>query len=191
MATHSSILAWRIPWTEEPVRATVHGVTESDTTERVHTHIHTQEESAQRPEHYGVRDWQALRWDPALRKLSWGQRELLHCQGQLCSPSKTPVVPASRFLIHKCRVCTMGAIRQTLSCWLSQASLGESGCIKEKKCLFIFDGVGSWLFATCGLSLVVVSGGVLFITVPGFSLQWLLLSNTGSRVRLSTCGFWA
>ena len=27
MATHSSILAWRIPWTEEPGKATVHGVT--------------------------------------------------------------------------------------------------------------------------------------------------------------------
>ena len=26
MATHSSILAWRFPWTEEPVRAVVHGV---------------------------------------------------------------------------------------------------------------------------------------------------------------------
>ena len=26
MATHASILAWRIPWTEEPGRATVHGV---------------------------------------------------------------------------------------------------------------------------------------------------------------------
>ena len=32
MATHSSILAWRIPWTEEP---TVHGVTELDTTEQL------------------------------------------------------------------------------------------------------------------------------------------------------------
>ena len=26
MATHSSILAWEIPWTEEPGGATVHGV---------------------------------------------------------------------------------------------------------------------------------------------------------------------
>ena len=26
-ATHSSILAWKIPWTEEPGRAIVHGVT--------------------------------------------------------------------------------------------------------------------------------------------------------------------
>ena len=30
MATHSSILAWRIPWTEQPhERATVHRVTKS------------------------------------------------------------------------------------------------------------------------------------------------------------------
>ena len=29
MATHASILAWRIPWTEEPWEATVHGVTKS------------------------------------------------------------------------------------------------------------------------------------------------------------------
>ena len=29
MATHTSILAWKIPWTEEP------GVTELDTTEQV------------------------------------------------------------------------------------------------------------------------------------------------------------
>ena len=25
MATHSSVLAWRIPWTEEPGKAIVHG----------------------------------------------------------------------------------------------------------------------------------------------------------------------
>ena len=31
MATHSSILAWKIPWTEEPDRATVHGVAKSRT----------------------------------------------------------------------------------------------------------------------------------------------------------------
>ena len=33
MVTHSSVLAWRIPWTE---KATVYGVAESDTTERLH-----------------------------------------------------------------------------------------------------------------------------------------------------------
>ena len=31
MATHSSILAWKIPWMEEPGRATVHGVAKSRT----------------------------------------------------------------------------------------------------------------------------------------------------------------
>ena len=31
MATHSSILAWRIPWTEGAWWATVHGVTKSQT----------------------------------------------------------------------------------------------------------------------------------------------------------------
>ena len=31
MATHSSILAWRIRWTEEPGRATVCGVAKSGT----------------------------------------------------------------------------------------------------------------------------------------------------------------
>ena len=31
MATHSSILAWRIPWTEEPGRLIVLGVVKSQT----------------------------------------------------------------------------------------------------------------------------------------------------------------
>ena len=31
MATHSSTLAWKIPWTEEPGRLAVHGVTKSRT----------------------------------------------------------------------------------------------------------------------------------------------------------------
>ena len=35
MVTHSSILAWEIPWTEEPDGPTVPGVTESDTSERL------------------------------------------------------------------------------------------------------------------------------------------------------------
>ena len=35
MATHSSILAWRIPWTEEPGGLQSRGHKESDTTERL------------------------------------------------------------------------------------------------------------------------------------------------------------
>ena len=45
MAAHSSILAWRIPWTEEPGGYSPWGHKESATTEhactRTHTHTHT------------------------------------------------------------------------------------------------------------------------------------------------------
>ena len=36
MATHSSILAWKIPWVEEPGGPQSTGHKESDTTERLH-----------------------------------------------------------------------------------------------------------------------------------------------------------
>ena len=40
MATHSSILVWRIPWTEEPGGYSPRSRKESDTTERLHFHFH-------------------------------------------------------------------------------------------------------------------------------------------------------
>ena len=45
MATHSSIVAWRIPWTGEPCGLWPWGRKELDTTEQlthIHTHLHTQ-----------------------------------------------------------------------------------------------------------------------------------------------------
>ena len=39
MATHSSILAWRIPWTEELGGLQSTGRKESDMTERLHFHL--------------------------------------------------------------------------------------------------------------------------------------------------------
>ena len=39
IAAPSSILAWRIPWTEEPCGLQFMGYEESDTTEYVHTQI--------------------------------------------------------------------------------------------------------------------------------------------------------
>ena len=39
MATHSSILAWRIPWMEELGGLQSMGHKESDTTERLHFHL--------------------------------------------------------------------------------------------------------------------------------------------------------
>ena len=41
MATHSSILAWRIPWTEELGGLQSMGRKESDMTERLHFHHFT------------------------------------------------------------------------------------------------------------------------------------------------------
>ena len=40
MATHSSVLAWRIPWTEELGGLQSTGRKESDMTERLHFHFH-------------------------------------------------------------------------------------------------------------------------------------------------------
>ena len=39
MATHSSTLAWKIPWTEEPGRLQSMGRKELDMTERLHFHF--------------------------------------------------------------------------------------------------------------------------------------------------------
>ena len=43
IATHSSILAWRIPLDRGAWWATVHGFAESDTTEQLSTHTHTED----------------------------------------------------------------------------------------------------------------------------------------------------
>ena len=39
MASHSSTLAWKVPWTEEPGRLQSMGSLEFDTTERLHFHF--------------------------------------------------------------------------------------------------------------------------------------------------------
>ena len=46
MATHSSLLAWRIPWAEEPGRLQSMGSQESDMTERLNHHHHLSLSSA-------------------------------------------------------------------------------------------------------------------------------------------------
>ena len=45
MATHSNILAWRIPWTEEPGWLQCVGCKELYTTERLSTHIEIKQQS--------------------------------------------------------------------------------------------------------------------------------------------------
>jgi len=48
MATHSSILAWRIPWTEQPGKLQFMGSQESDTTQGLN-HQHYQAEEGREP----------------------------------------------------------------------------------------------------------------------------------------------
>ena len=43
MASHSSTLAWKIPWTEEPGRLQFMGSLRVDTTEQLHFHFHALE----------------------------------------------------------------------------------------------------------------------------------------------------
>ena len=43
IATHSSILAWRIPWTEEPGGLQSMGLLKSGKTKRLHFHFHALE----------------------------------------------------------------------------------------------------------------------------------------------------
>ena len=55
MTTHSSVLAWRIPWTEEPGGLQSMGSKESDTTERPSTAQHRLSK-AQREHPTGTQD---------------------------------------------------------------------------------------------------------------------------------------
>ena len=51
IATHSSILVWKIPWTEEPRRLSSRGHKELDTTEQVNHHHHHQDHGAKKHSH--------------------------------------------------------------------------------------------------------------------------------------------
>ena len=53
MATHSSVLAWRVPGLGEPGGCHLRGRTESDTTERLHFHALEKEMAT----HSGVLAW--------------------------------------------------------------------------------------------------------------------------------------
>ena len=71
MATHSSILAWRIPWTEEPGSYSPWGHKESDATERPHFHFVFRSQVAQTVERLPTMQEtqvQSLGWEDLLEK---------------------------------------------------------------------------------------------------------------------------
>ena len=58
MAPHSSTLAWKIPWTEEPGRRSPWSCTESDRPERLHFHIHFHALEKEMATHSNVLAWE-------------------------------------------------------------------------------------------------------------------------------------
>ena len=59
MGTHSSVLAWRIPWTEEPGGLQSTGSQSRTRLKQLSTHkVHTQHESPPLPRHRGA--WRAV-----------------------------------------------------------------------------------------------------------------------------------
>ena len=75
MATHSSILAWRIPYTEEPGRLQSIGSQESDTTWQLNHHHHHLQDRVQSP----VNTLQTVAWTtsfPPIPSLPFNKRTL-------------------------------------------------------------------------------------------------------------------
>ena len=74
MATHSSILAWKIPGTGEPGGLPFWGLTELDTTEQLHFHFHALEKEM--ATHSSVLAWRIPGMGKPGGLLPWGRTEL-------------------------------------------------------------------------------------------------------------------
>ena len=74
MAPHSSALAWKIPWTEEPGGLRSMGSLESDTTERLHFHFHALEKEM--ATHSSVLAWRIPGTGSLVGCRLWGLTEL-------------------------------------------------------------------------------------------------------------------
>ena len=82
MATHSSILAWKTPWTEEPGKHSPQGHKELDMTEQltihgIHTHTYTRiTESLCRIAEINTTLLSQLYFNKIRNKRSWGKQEV-------------------------------------------------------------------------------------------------------------------
>ena len=76
MAPHSSTLAWKIPWMEEPGRLQSMDHEESDTTERLHFHFHALEKEM--ATHSSVLAWRIPGTGEARGLLSMGSHRVGH-----------------------------------------------------------------------------------------------------------------
>ena len=73
MAPHSSTLAWKIPWTEEPGRLQSLGSLESDTIERLHFHFQALEKEM--ATHSSVLAWRIPGTGSLVGCRLWGRPE--------------------------------------------------------------------------------------------------------------------
>ena len=71
MATHSSILAWKIPWTEEPGGLQSMGSQRAGHNCMTNTHTQTSQMVLWVKNPPAVQELQELRFDPWVRKISW------------------------------------------------------------------------------------------------------------------------
>ena len=76
MATHSSTLAWKIPWTEEPGGLQSMGSLESDTTERLHFTFHFHALEKEMATHSSVLAWRIPGTGSLVGCRLWGRTEL-------------------------------------------------------------------------------------------------------------------
>ena len=75
MATHSSILAWKIPWMEKLGRLQSMGSQESDTTERLHFHFSLSSLEKEMAAHSSVLAWRIPRTAEPGGCHLWGRTE--------------------------------------------------------------------------------------------------------------------
>ena len=78
MAPHSSTLAWKIPWTEEPGRLQFMGLIESDTTERLHFHFSLHALEKEMATHSSVLAWRIPGTEEPGGLLSLGSHRVGH-----------------------------------------------------------------------------------------------------------------
>ena len=88
MAPHSSTLAWKIPWTEEPGGLQSMGSLGSDTTERLHFHFHALEKEM--ATHSSVLAWRIPGTGEPGGLLSMGSHRVGHDWSDSSSSSSRP-----------------------------------------------------------------------------------------------------
>ena len=86
MATHSSALAWRIPWTEEPSGLSPWGCTELDKTERLHFHFHYLLLEKEMATHSSALAWRIPRTEEPSGLSPWSCTELEMTERLLLPP---------------------------------------------------------------------------------------------------------